>query len=82
MPPLFPGRITISSVSDTGFGFTILSAILFPIHSNVDSTALRSSFLKALFRSSSPVFLVACINYFPYLFDGFLANYKNPYPLT
>ena len=64
MSPLFSGRITISSVFKTGFGFTILSAILFPIHSIVDSTALRSSFLKALFRSSSPVFLVASINYF------------------
>ena len=75
----FSGRIIISSAflifsSITCFGFTILSAILLPINSPATSAALWTTFLRAVFRASSPV------SY--YCFQYFLANDKNPYPLT
>ena len=83
----FPGAITICTTflefpAGKGFGFTILSAILFSMNSPVASVALRTTFLEAVFRASSPVLAAVSNNCFPYLLDRFLANHKNPYPLT
>ena len=39
--------------SETGFCFTVLSAILFPIKSPVVSAAFWTTFLESLFRASS-----------------------------
>ena len=52
------------------FDLVTASAILFPINSPV----LWNTFLEAVFKESGPVFN----NYFV----CFLANDKNPYPLT
>ena len=84
---LFAGEIIISSTSPklssgTGFGFTILSAILFPMNSAVASVVLWTTFLEAVFRASSPVLVAVSNNCFQYLSERFLANDKNPYPLT
>ena len=82
MSSLFSGEITISSIflefySGTDFGLTILSAILFPM------LQLPYGILFfALKTASSPIFVVVSNNCFPYLVDRFLANDKNPYPLT
>ena len=75
----FFGRIIIFSTffrfsPITCFGFTILSAILFPINSPVASAALWNTFLESVFRTSSPV----SNNCFLY----FLTNDINPYLLT
>ena len=59
-------------------GFTILLAILFPKNSPVASAALRITFVLAVFQA----FIPACNNCFQYLLDKFLANDKNPHPLT
>ena len=60
------------------FWFTIFPAILFSIDSPVASAALWTTFLETVFRASSPV----SNNCFLYLLEKFLANDKNPYPLT
>ena len=77
---LFYGGIVIFSTflelsSITGFVFTILSAVLFPINSPVASVALWTTFLEAVFKEFSPV----SNNCFLYLLEKFLANDKNPY---
>ena len=41
----------------TGFGFTTLSAILFPINSPVALAALWTDFLKVVFKASLVLFL-------------------------
>ena len=46
------------------------------------SRALWNSFLEAVFRAYIPALVAVSNNYFPYLSDIFLANYKIPYPLT
>ena len=62
--------------SVTCFGFTLVSEILVLIYSPVDSAALSTTenFQEAIFGATSPV----SSNCFLY----FLANDKNPYPLT
>ena len=42
-------------MSDKGFGFTVLSVILFAMNSPVSSAVLWTTFLEAVFRTSSPV---------------------------
>ena len=81
---LFSGEIIISAASlkfssQMSFGFTILSAILFPINSSIASAALWTTFLEAGFTVSSPVLAAVSNNIFLYLFDKFLD--KNSYPL-
>ena len=44
--------------SSTGFGFTVFSAILFPINSPVASALLWTTFLEAFFTVSSPVYFM------------------------
>ena len=46
------------------------------------SRALWNTFLEAVFRAYIPVLVAVSNNYFPYLSDIFLADYKIPYPLT
>ena len=55
---------------------------LFHINSPVASAALWTTLLKADFRVSSFVLVAVSHKFFPYLLDRFLANDKNPYPLT
>ena len=79
---LFSREIIISSTflefySIAGFGFTSLSAILFPINATVASAALWVTVLEAVFKAYSP----ASNNCFVYLFDKFLENDKDPYSL-
>ena len=57
---LFSGVITICSIflvfpSDTGFSFTIFSAILFLISSSIASAVLWTTFFEVFVASSSPV---------------------------
>ena len=57
---LFSGGITIPStvlqfISGTGFGFRILSLIVFPMNASVALAALSATFLEAFIRASSPV---------------------------
>ena len=68
--------------SDTNFGFTIFPAILFSINSPVALAISWTNFLEAVFAASIFVLLVVFNNFFVYLLDRFLANDKNPYPLT
>ena len=82
---LFSGGIFISLSflefsTDTDFGFIMFSAILFPIKSSVASVVLWTTILGAAF--ASPGFVVTSHNFFPYWSNRFLANDKNPYPLT
>ena len=69
-------------VSRTSFGFTILSAILFPINSPVASAAYWDTFLFAIFKAFSLVFVAASNNCLSNLLDRFLPTDKNSYPLT
>ena len=67
----FSSGITISSTffgfsSGTGFNFTILSAILFPMNLPVNSATLCTTYLEAVFTTSSPVFVGVSNNYFPF----------------
>ena len=76
---LFTGGISIFSAflgfsSFTCFSFTILSAILFPIHLTVASAALWTTFLETVFKH---LVLYPIINF--YIFSLMT---KNPYPLT
>ena len=71
IPLIFFGGITISSTflefkSGRGFGFTISSAILFPIKSPAASTVFRNKFLKVVFAASISV-LVSVSNNFCYI---------------
>ena len=80
---LFSDGINISSIflkfsSITGFVFTFLLAILFPINLPVASAALWTTFQKTVFKASSLLFN----NWFLYLLDKFLENDENPYHLT
>ena len=86
---LFSSGITISSIflelaAGKGFGFTILSAILFvsEFDSLVDSADLWTTFLETVLRTYSLVSVALSNNFFPYLLNTFLANDKNQYPLT
>ena len=59
---LFSGGITISSIflecsSDTGVGFTIFSAILFPVIFPVASAVSWTTFMEAVFADSNTVFV-------------------------
>ena len=63
--------------SVTSFGFTILSAILFPINPSVASAVLWTTFFELVFKASSHA--AVSNNCFTYLLDKFLANDKNPY---
>ena len=85
-PLFFSSEIIISSTflestSDSGFGFTILLAILFPINFPIALAALWATVLEAVFKTSSHAFVAAFNNFFPELLDTFLVNDKNPYPL-
>ena len=59
------------------FWFHNLSAILLSINPLVASGALWNSFLKVVFRESSPVLVAGPNNCFPNLSDRFLTNDKN-----
>ena len=52
------------------------------MNSPASPAALWATFLEAVFRAPSPVFVAVSINCFAYLLDGFLVNYQNTYPLT
>ena len=52
-----------------------------PINSPVASAALWTTFFETVFRASIPVLVAVSNNFFPYLFDIFLANDRNLYPL-
>ena len=58
----------------------ILSAILFLIKSPVASAVFWTTLLGAVFAAAIPV--AVSFNFVPYLLPHFLANDKNPYPLT
>ena len=58
------------------------SAILFAFNFPVASAVMWTTFLKALFASSSLALVAMSYNFFPYVLDGFLTNVKNPYPST
>ena len=78
---LFSGGIIVLTfrefTSGLDFGFTIL----IPINSPVASAVLWVTYLVAVFRTSSPVFVAVSNSCFLYLFDRFFANEKNPCPL-
>ena len=63
--------------SEKGLGFIILSATLFHTYSTVALAALWSTFLGEVFRASNPVVAMVSNNYFAYLLDRFLLNYKS-----
>ena len=84
---LLSGGITIYStflefLSITSFGFTMLSAILFPINSAIASATLRTIFLKEFLERLALFYYQYPIINIPYLLDRFLANNKNPYSFT
>ena len=59
---LLSARITISSIFlefilDIGFGFTILSEILFSMNSTVALAVSWTNYLEAVVRASSPTFV-------------------------
>ena len=62
--------------SSTGFGFTFLFAILFPINYPVVSAALWAVFLVGAFRTSSPVLVATSNNCLLYLPDRFFHRIK------
>ena len=77
----------ISSGFSFGFSFdlpveVILSAILFPIKSHVDSAVFCTTLLEAVFAASIPVFVAVSISFLPYLSPNFLAKDKKPYSFT
>ena len=79
---LFSGEITISSIFPrtlSVFGFTIFSAILFPMNSLVASGALCINYLEEGFRASIPVFVTVSNSFFSYLLEGCFADDKNLY---
>ena len=59
-------KLFLQFSSGTGFGFTILLVILFPINSPVASAILWTTFLEAVFAASNPVFVAVSNNFFPY----------------
>ena len=80
----FSGVIIIYSTflefsSSTSFGFTVSSAILIPVNSTVNSAALWTPFLEAVFRASNPVLVAISNNCYPCLLNRILANGKNSY---
>ena len=52
------------------------------MNSPVPSATSWTTFLETVFRASSPAFVAVSKNCFLHLLDRFLANDKNPYPLT
>ena len=84
---LFSDRTTTPSTfheftSRTGFRFIISSAIFFPINSPVAPAVLWPTILEAAFAASSPTFARVSNIFFFCICQRFLANDKNPYPLT
>ena len=75
------GIIISSTYLKFSSGFTVLSAIMFPIKSSAASAALGLLFWKQFLKV---ILVLAALsnNCVPYLLDRFLENNKNPHPLT
>ena len=56
----------------------ILSTILFPIKSPVDSAVFCTTLLEAIFAASIPALVAVSSNFLLYLLPKFLANDKKP----
>ena len=78
---LFSGRIIISPASlELSEDNVLLLLLLLQVHLLLQLPA--KLFLEAVFRASTPALAAVSNNFFAYLFERFLRNDINPYPLT